>query len=73
MEQSTLAETAKGKVMPQFCGSACASSGLGLMLLEADLMQLQAAFLSADVDVADTRADAPAQHAAGGFPLPFTR
>lgn len=44
-----------------------------LILLEVDLMQLQAAFLSSVVDAADARALAPEQHAAGGCPLPLTK
>lgn len=44
-----------------------------LILLAVDLMQLQAVFLSSDVDAAEARALAPEQHAAGGCPLPLTK
>lgn len=52
LEQSTLGETVKAKVIPQLAGSACANWGFGFICLEADLMQLQAACLSAVVDAA---------------------
>lgn len=44
-----------------------------LILLEVDLMQLQAAFLSSEVVAAEARALAPEQQAAGGCPLPLTK
>ncbi|KAJ6964194.1 hypothetical protein NC652_002463 [Populus alba x Populus x berolinensis] len=47
LEQSTLGETVKGKVIPQLAGRDCANWGFGFICLEADLMQLQAACLSA--------------------------
>jgi hypothetical protein len=73
LEQSTLGETVKGKVIPQLAGRACANWGLGFICLEADLMQLQAACLSAVVDAEAWIAEIPEQHAAGGFPVPFMR
>jgi len=62
-----------GVPIPQFPARAWANCELILILLEVDLMQLQAAFLSSDVDTADARALAPEQHAAGGCPLPLTK
>lgn len=73
MEQSTLGEIVNGKLIPQFPGRAWAAWTLGFIFLAAVLMQSQAALLSAEVDAADTRAEAPEQQAAGGFPVPFTR
>lgn len=73
LEQSTLGETVKGKLIPQLAGRAWANWAFGFIFLAADLMHWQAVFLSAVVDAADWRAEAPAQQAAGGFPEPFTR
>lgn len=73
MEQSTLGETSKGKVIPQFAGRDFASPEFTFMLLETFLRQVQAVCLSAVVVAADARVAAPAQHGDGGAPLPFFR
>lgn len=73
MEQSTLGETGTGKVIPQLVGSAWANWELGFIFWAAVLMHPQAVFLSAVLVAADARAEAPLQHAAGGFPDPLLR
>lgn len=73
LEQSALREIGMETEMPQLAGRAWANWALTEMLLEADLRQLQAAFLSSEVEAADANALAPEQHAAGGFPLPLDR
>lgn len=73
LEQSALGEIATGRVIPQFPGRAWANCELMLILLEVDLMQLQAAFLSSEVVAAEARDLAPEQQAAGGCPLPLTK
>lgn len=72
-EQSVFGEIEKDKLIPQFPGRAWANWYLILIFWAADLTQAHTAFLSAEVDAADARAEAPAQHAAGGFPEPLTR
>lgn len=62
-----------GTFIPQFPGRALANCEFILILLAVDLMQLQAAFLSSEVDTAEARALAPEQQAPGGFPLPLTK
>lgn len=73
LEQSTSGETETDKVIPQFAGRSLASWAFRFTFLASALMHSQAAFLSADVVVADASADAPTQQADGGLPLPFTR
>lgn len=73
LEQSVFGEIEKDKLIPQFPGRARANWDLILTFWAVDLIQAHAAFLSAEVDAADARAEAPAQHAAGGFPEPLTR
>lgn len=72
-EQSVFGEIVKDKLIPQFPGRAWANWDLILTFWAVDLIQAHAACLSAEVDAADARAEAPAQHAAGGFPEPLTR
>lgn len=60
-------------MIPQFPGRAWANWVWMVIFWAADLMHEQAVFLSAVVDVADARDEAPAQQALGGFPLPLLR
>ena len=68
-----MGEIGMDKVIPQLAGRALANADLILAFLAAFLMQLQAACLSAVVVAEEARFDAPAQHAAGGIPLPLFR
>lgn len=73
LEQSTLGETATGKVILQFAGRAWANCWLGFIFWAAFLMHAHAAFLSAELVAAFASADTPAQHAGGGIPEPLLR
>ncbi len=73
LEQSTLDEIVNETVIPQSPGSALAASAFAFICLADDLMQAQAAFLSAEDEAADSRAETPEQQAAVGFPVPFCR
>lgn len=73
LEQSTLAETVKGKLMPQIPGRAAAAAAFVLACWAVALMQLHAVFLSAEVEAADASLEAPAQQEVDGDPLPLTR
>ena len=73
MEQSTFGETVNGKLIPQSLGRVWAAWAFGFIFWAAVLMHSQAAFLSAEVDAADARPETPEQHAAGGYPVPFSR